>query len=237
MIRCCIDTLGAQTLRKSFVNLKKLEYWADNLAFDESALYELCTLPLHSLVLFDDVVNNYDVLLTCNTLRKFCTGYTETPSNYMGFPLNDCNPICINRYSSNFQFPILPHITKLNLCRELSEKIMPYIHLYYSLTTLDIQSLSGKFITDSTITQLTNLRKLKIHCYAKDDDLCLIGMMGTSLCKLDLRYNSDLTVDVFRYLTNLKSLGFLNICGTKISKNNIKSYQKLFSNSLLDIFL
>lgn len=204
-------------------------------------LSQLCSLELNELSMYDDIVNNYEMLSACGTLRKFSTGYTETPSNYMGFPLSDCNPVRTNRYSTNFQFPILPHITKLDICRELSEAIMPHIHLYHSLKNLSIGSLNGQFIANSTITRLTNLRKLKIHCYAKDDDLQLFDMtdmcLAKSLRELDLRYNLDLTCGVFRYLTNFENLIFLNVCGTKIKKNNIEEYRKLFANPLLDIYV
>lgn len=225
LIRTAINAPGIKAICSACPNLHTFIYSGTDDAFDSDCLYQLCSnLPhLETIELFDTNVMNFDALTLCPKLKILSIVHTESPSNYIGFPEIRPEP---NLKYTNQSIPILPKITFLILCRELSEFIMPIIHLFESIEHLSIRSTKADFITDN-ITELHNLKKLSIHAYLQSENLLWLASM-TQLEELDLRYNSDLDGTVFEILNQMPNLSYINLLGTQVTAACVEANRKYF---------
>ena len=229
IMRSSVDFVGITSICNTCPNLKKIIYYDTCYKFDKDCLLKLCTSLKHlnQITLCDVNIFDYTALSTCSTLKTFSTCYTESesPCNYIGF--KNIRPKHNKKYSQTI-FPFLPKLESLHLYRELSEIVMPDIHLYSSLKDLSVSSLKHDLIGPN-ITKLTNLEKLNVHCYLQNNDLNFLLNM-TQLEELDLRYNHNLDNNMLQYTTNLSNLKLLNLVGTKNILSDLEKYKHYYSS-------
>ena len=226
MIRNSVNYQGVIEICNAFPNLKKFSYIDNSGNFDMNCLSLVCTSlkQLTELCLCDVNVFDYMILEKCPSLKHITVSYTEQPSNYI---ISGNTPKYNEKYSQSTMFPILPNVESLCLYREISDLIMPFIHLYTSLKNLSVRSLKHNLV-GSNITKLSNLTNLSVHCYLQNLDLKFLLDMP-QLEELDLRYNGDLNSEMLQYTTKLSNLKEFNLVGTKITINEIDNYRQYYT--------